>query len=106
MSALPPKADIGEGIAECPLMTQSGHSPTDPEARLRHPNRYEGAAMNHFQSGDNKLTDTKTLQRSRSHTSRFLLLFRGILLRLDVLTNSAQVYCHDFVQVLVPSAYP
>ncbi len=25
MSALPPKADIGEGIAECPLMTQSGH---------------------------------------------------------------------------------
>ncbi len=26
MSALPPIADIGEGIAECPLMTQSGHS--------------------------------------------------------------------------------
>ncbi len=25
-SALPPIADIGEGIAECPLMTQSGHS--------------------------------------------------------------------------------
>ncbi len=25
MSALPPKADIGEGIAECPLMTRSGH---------------------------------------------------------------------------------
>ncbi len=25
MSALPPIADIGEGIAECPLMTQSGH---------------------------------------------------------------------------------
>ena len=25
MSALPPKADIGEGIAECPLMTHSGH---------------------------------------------------------------------------------
>ena len=24
MSALPPKADIGEGIAECPLLTQSG----------------------------------------------------------------------------------
>ena len=27
MSALTPKADIGEGIAECPLLTQSGHSP-------------------------------------------------------------------------------
>ena len=26
MSALPPIADIGEGIAECPLMTHSGHS--------------------------------------------------------------------------------
>jgi hypothetical protein len=26
MSALPPIADIGEGIAGCPLMTQSGHS--------------------------------------------------------------------------------
>ncbi len=26
MSALPPIADIGEGIAECPLMTQSGRS--------------------------------------------------------------------------------
>ena len=26
MSALPPKADIGEGIAGCPLMTRSGHS--------------------------------------------------------------------------------
>ncbi len=26
MSALPPRADIGEGIAECPLMTQSGHT--------------------------------------------------------------------------------
>ncbi len=25
MSALTPKADIGEGIPECPLMTQSGH---------------------------------------------------------------------------------
>ena len=25
MSALPPKADIGEGIAECLLLTQSGH---------------------------------------------------------------------------------
>ncbi len=25
MSALPPIADIGEGIAECPLLTQSGH---------------------------------------------------------------------------------
>ncbi len=25
MSALTPKADIGEGIAECPLLTQSGH---------------------------------------------------------------------------------
>ncbi len=25
MSALPPIADIGEGIAECPLMTHSGH---------------------------------------------------------------------------------
>ncbi len=38
MSALPPIADIngyGEG---CPLMTQSGHSPTDPEARLHHQN--------------------------------------------------------------------
>ncbi len=26
MSALPPKADIGEGIAECPLLTQTGHT--------------------------------------------------------------------------------
>ncbi len=25
MSALPPIADIGEGIAECPLLTHSGH---------------------------------------------------------------------------------
>ncbi len=25
MSALPPIADIGEGVAECPLMTHSGH---------------------------------------------------------------------------------
>ncbi len=25
MSALPPVADIGEGIAECPLLTHSGH---------------------------------------------------------------------------------
>ncbi len=25
MSALPPNADIGEGIAECPLLTLSGH---------------------------------------------------------------------------------
>ncbi len=29
MSALPPKADIGEGIAECPLLTQSGHWVTE-----------------------------------------------------------------------------
>ena len=36
MSALPPIADIEEGIAECPLMTQSGH--------WRHTRKYGSAS--------------------------------------------------------------
>ncbi len=44
MSALPPKADIGEGIAECPLMTQSGHSTHDAGSSLRRSTRIRGTA--------------------------------------------------------------
>ena len=35
-SALPPIADINGYGAGGPLLTHSGHSPTDPEARLHH----------------------------------------------------------------------
>ena len=35
MSALPPKADIREGAAECPLMTQSGHLPNEINTQHR-----------------------------------------------------------------------
>ncbi len=41
MSALPPIADIGEGIAECLLLTQSGHwsrwAPTSKSAEFGGP---------------------------------------------------------------------
>jgi hypothetical protein len=34
MSALPPKADVGNVVAICPLMTQSGHDGAAPVASM------------------------------------------------------------------------
>ncbi len=59
MSALPPIADIGEGIAECPLMTQSGHSSRPSTNDVVRP-----LTAVHIGLGQGPLTDQKAAVRT------------------------------------------
>ncbi len=66
MSALPPKADIGEGVAGCPLLTQSGHRRLLTFSRIGRPIGYNGVWVADLGKVIREIPDQHNLSRSMS----------------------------------------